>query len=102
MKTFLFRLSLVVIAITVGSVIFLLFAYAGDQSKGPLDDLFTTVNKSVASFEKKMVDKREDRSASLLWFNHYRNSTVVMNAPDTFFLGAYDDNTAESYESIIG
>ena len=101
MKTFLFRFSLVIIALAFGSGIFCLLVYAGDKSKGPLDDLITTVNSNVASLEKKMISTRESRSVSLKWFDHYRNSTVVMNAPDTFFWGAYDDNTTESFESIV-
>ncbi len=101
MKTILFRTSLIIIAIATGSVIFLLLAYAGDKTKGPLDDFATSVNKKLASFEKKIVDTRESRSASLKWFDRYRNSKVVLNKPDTLFLGAYDDNTSESYESII-
>jgi len=101
MKTTLFRCSLVIIALAFGSGIFCLLAYAGNKSKGPLDDLFTTVNSNVASLEKEMISTRESRSVALKWFDHYRNSTVVMNAPDTFFWGAYDDNTAESFESIV-
>jgi hypothetical protein len=101
MKTILLRVSLVIIAITFGTCFFLLLSYAGGKTKGPLDDLAVSVNKKIASFEKKIVDTRESRSASLHWFDRYRNSKVVMNKPDTIFLGAYDDNTAESYESII-
>jgi len=101
MKTILFRLSFVIIAVALGTAIFLLMAYSGNKSKGPLSDLFTTVNSGVASIEKKMSSTREDRSTSLKWFDSYRNNPVVMNYPDTIFLGAYDDNTAESYESIV-
>lgn len=101
MKTVLIRTSLVTVAIAFGTVIFILLAYAGDKTKGPLDDFTTSLIKNLATFEKKIVDTRESRSASLKWFDRYRNSKVVMNKPDTVFLGAYDDNTLESYESII-
>ena len=101
MKTVLFRLILVIIALVSGTALFLLLSYAGDKTKGPLDDLITTVNTRVAKLEKEAVDTRGSRSSSLNWFDRYRNSTVVMNKPDSFFMGAYDDNTAESYESII-
>jgi beta-mannanase len=101
MKTILFRFTLVIGVIALGCCIFVLLAYAGNKSKGPLDDLFTTVNSNVASMEKKMISGRENRSNALQWFNHYRNNTVMMNAPDTFFWGAYDDNTAESFESLV-
>jgi len=101
MKTFLYRSVMVLIPLIMGTCIFLVLAYAGDKSKGPLDDLTTTINKELAIFEKREVNTRDSRSASLKWFDRYRNSKVVLNKPDTFLLGAYDDNTIESYESIV-
>jgi hypothetical protein len=59
------------------------------------------LNKNIASLEKEMVDTRESRSSSLKWFDKYRHNKTLLNKPDVLFLGAYDDNTAESYESII-
>ena len=34
------------------------------------------------------------------WFK-YRNNKGILNAPDVMMLGAYDDQTLESYESLI-
>lgn len=102
MKTIFIRVSIILFALVTGTIIFLLLAYAGDKTKGPLDDFATSLNKAFSSFEKHMVDTRSGRSISLKWFDRYRNSTITMNKPDTLFLGAYDDNTTESYESIIG
>lgn len=101
MKTIFFRLSLFILALIFGTGIFILLAFVGSKSKGPLGDIFTSINSNVASIEKKMTGTRESRSTSLKWFDKYRNTTVRMNAPDTIFLGAYDDNTTESYESIV-
>jgi hypothetical protein len=101
MKTILIRTSRIIIAIALGASLFILLSYAGGKSKGPLDDMAVLLNKNLASFEKKMVDTRESRSASLQWFNKYRNNMAMLNKPDVMFLGAYDDHTAESYESII-
>lgn len=100
-KIIFFRLLFVLSAITFGAYIFLLLAFAGNKSKGPISDLLTSVNSSVASIEKKMSHSREERSNALNWFDTYRNNPVLMNYPDTFFLGAYDDHTTESYESIV-
>lgn len=101
MKIFLFRISSVILAFAFGCEIFLILAYSGDKSKGPLSDLFVTVNTGVARIEKKMTRPREHRSAVLKWFDFYRNNPAALNKPDTLFWGAYDDNTAESYESIV-
>jgi hypothetical protein len=69
MKTILIRTSRIIIAIALGASLFILLSYAGGKSKGPLDDMAVLLNKNLASFEKKMVDTRESRSASLQWFN---------------------------------
>ena len=101
MKTILIRTTRIIIALVLGSSLFILLSYAGGKSKGPLDDMAVLLNKNLASIEKKMVDTRDSRSASLDWFNKYRNNKGMLLKPDMLFLGAYDDNTAESYESVI-
>jgi len=101
MKTAFFRTLRIVIAITLGACLFILLSYAGSKSKGPLEDVAILLNKNLASFEKKIVDTRESRSKSLHWFDKYRNNRDALERPDVMLLGAYDDHTAESYESII-
>lgn len=92
-----------IIVITFAVLISLLFLVIGDKSKGPLESLARAVDNSVAKFEKRMVggNTREARSVSLKWFDRYRNNKVLINYPDTIFMGAYDNNTAESYESVV-
>jgi beta-mannanase len=101
MKTLLIRTLRMVIAVGLGTSLFMLLSYAGGKSKGPLDDMVVLLNKNLASFEKKIVDTRESRSASLQWFDIYRNNKAKLNKPEMLLFGAYDDNTAESYESVI-
>jgi len=79
----------------------MLLSYAGSKSKGPLDEMALMLNKNVASFEKRIVDTRESRSASLQWFDRYRNNKNALTNCNKLLLGAYDDHTVESYESII-
>lgn len=101
MKTIFFRIILVCAAFAIGAVIYLSLTFAGDKSKGPLDDLLTGVNSNIAGLEKQMTGTRESRSESLSWFNKYRSNTALLNNPDTTLFGAYDDRTAESYEPIV-
>ncbi|MGI8584616.1 MAG: glycoside hydrolase family 26 protein [Chitinophagaceae bacterium] len=103
MKKVVKRTSAFLVVVSFAILIFVLFLFIGDKSKGPLEDLARIMDNSVAKFEKKMVggNIREMRSASLKWFDRYRNNKVLINYPDTIFLGAYDNNTAESYESIV-
>src|ERR1043165_3046429 len=99
MKRIFKRTSAFLLVVALGALIFLVLLFAGDKSKGPLQDLFSSVDNGVAKFEKKMAggNIRETRSNSLKWFDRYRNNKVLMNYPDTIFLGVYDNNTAESY-----
>jgi len=101
MKTTIVRTSRILIALGLGSLLFVILSYAGSKSKGPLDEVALLLNKNVANFEKKIVDTRESRSTSLRWFRKYRRNKEALSKTDVLLLGAYDDHTAESYESII-
>lgn len=101
MKTFLKRFSYVLIAIMLGSGVFIFFLKAGTRSKGPLADLFSSISAAVAQGEKRLIDIRESRSSSLEWFNQYRNNRESINHTNKLLLGAYDDQTIDSYENII-
>ncbi|WP_324675505.1 glycoside hydrolase family 26 protein [Hymenobacter sp. GOD-10R] len=103
MKVLVYRTSAVLLVIIAGVLLSSLLLFAGERSKGPLEDLATTVTSDVARFEKQLVggDLRKSRSAALGWFARYRTNKALLNAPDTILTGAYDNNTAESYESIV-
>jgi hypothetical protein len=101
MKTTIVRTSRILIALGLGSLLFVILSYAGSKSKGPLDEVAVLLNKNVANFEKNIVDTRESRSTSLRWFQKYRKNKDALTKTDVLLLGAYDDHTAESYESII-
>lgn len=97
------RIGLLLIAVIIGSALFLLLTLAGKKNKGPLDDMLNTANLNFSSIEKNILDKgRGTRLDSLQWFFKYRSSKTMFSTLDTILLGAYDDNTVESYEPIIG
>lgn len=97
------RIGLLLVAVIIGSVLFLLLTLAGKKNKGPLDDLLSTANLNFSRMEKNILDKnRGTRLDSLQWFFKYRSSKIMFSTLDTILLGAYDDNTVESYEPIIG
>ena len=97
------RIGLLLVAVIIGSVLFLLLTLAGKKNKGPLDDLLSTANLNFSRMEKNILDKnRGTRLDSLQWFFKYRSNKIMFSTLDTILLGAYDDNTVESYEPIIG
>jgi hypothetical protein len=65
MKIIIYRSILVLIALGLGTGIFVLLTFAGDKTKGPLENIFSSVNTNIASFEKSMTGTREKRSQSL-------------------------------------
>jgi hypothetical protein len=93
MKTLFLRTSRIILALGIGSLLFILLSYAGSKSKGPLDEMALLVNKNVARIEKNIVDTRQSRSASLQWFDKYRMNKHKLNNTDFLLLGAYDDHT---------
>jgi hypothetical protein len=101
MTTVFNRLISFIVALTIGTLLFIFLVFAGNKSKGPLEDIFNKVTSKVAQTESRLMDTRESRSQKLLWFNNFRNNKMVMNSTDSILLGAYDDNTAESYLDII-
>jgi hypothetical protein len=102
--TVLARTGLLLLALLVGVSIFFLLTWAGEKNKGPIDDLLQMADSRISKMEKNVLgqDDRKTRSASLQWLYKYRTNKVMFNTLDTILLGAYDDNTVESYESIIG
>ncbi|MGV3529583.1 MAG: glycoside hydrolase family 26 protein [Flavisolibacter sp.] len=101
MKTVFFRIIFLLVALAAGAVIFLLLTYAGSKNKGPLQDLFLSLNRNVASIEKRMTEKQDARAESLVWFNRYRFNPGLLNAPDTTLYGIYDDRSFASYENMV-
>lgn len=101
MKKVIIRILIFIVVLVFGAGISFLLTMAGNRTRGPVDDFMTSFSTRFSSFEKNFTGSRESRSTSLKWFDHYRNSPVVFNTADTIFMGAYDDNTAESYESIV-
>ena len=97
------RIGLLLITIIIGSSLFLLLTLAGKKNKGPLDDLLSKANLNFSRMEKNILDKdRGTRLDSMQWLFKYRSSKTMFSTLDTILLGAYDDNSVESYEPIIG
>jgi beta-mannanase len=101
--TILLRTGMVLSAISIGIFLFLLLTYAGKKNKGPIDDLLTNTEYRISRIEKNVLgnDGRNTRTSSLQWLYKYRTNKTLLKTMDTILLGAYDDNTVESYESII-
>ncbi|MBK7407307.1 MAG: cellulase [Saprospirales bacterium] len=97
------RIFAVLVALIIGCVFFFLLTFAGDKGRGPLEDLAVSLQTGIARFERNVMGKKgnKSRSAALKWFDPYRKDPNLLRHPDTLLLGAYDNHTTESYESIV-
>ncbi|MGK7390365.1 MAG: glycoside hydrolase family 26 protein [Candidatus Cyclobacteriaceae bacterium M2_1C_046] len=101
MKKIIARTTVFVVALVIGTLIFVLLLYAGERSKGPLEDFMTTITTAVSKIERNLLGGEEKREEKLEWFRQYRNNVSLLNAPDSIFFGAYDDRTQQSFQSIV-
>ena len=101
MKVIIYRILLIIVSLATGSVLFIAVLFAGDQSKGPLEDLFAKLNSFVSGFEKDIISSENDRANTLSWFKRYRDNVSLLNAPDTVFFGVFDDKTVNSYKTVV-
>ena len=90
-------------AIVLGIALVALIVFAGDKTRGPLENLFTSMSDMVRKIEKHFIlQKREGiRKGKLAWFTAYKSNLDSLKHPKTILLGAFDNNTTESFASII-
>ncbi len=90
-------------AFAIGIGLVLILSLAGNKVRGPLEDLFSFAGQAVNSLEKNMiVDQRKNKRATKLqWVQGYLKNAARLKDPDKILLGAYDNNTNQSFESII-
>jgi beta-mannanase len=103
MKSKAFRLTLTILAFSLAIVIVVLLTFAGDKTRGPLSDLFVYSGEVVQKAEKKVLleVREEKRSDKLLWFQGLKATKAGLQNPSKMLLGAFDNNTAEGFESIV-
>ena len=103
MKKSLYRISIIILAFSVGIALVYGLTYAGDKSAGPLEDMLTTIGTNVTHIEHEVAiaTKEQSRADYLGWFNEYRNSKRLISNPDTILWGAYDNTKSDSYEPIV-
>lgn len=92
-----------VLAIIFGVGLMFALTRVGDRSKGPLEDLLTSVANTVDNLDNKYVTRRNSRKRvkEMGWFEDYRNNIDSLKHPKRIFLGAFDNNTDVSFQNIL-
>jgi beta-mannanase len=103
MKSKTFRISVAAAALGIGVALVLILSLAGNRVRGPLEDFFSFTGQAVNSVEKKLIlDQRKNKRANKLqWIQGYAKNSARLKDPDRMLLGAYDNNTSQSFENII-
>jgi hypothetical protein len=96
------RISTALVALTLGVVLVIVLSLAGKKSRGPLENLFSYTGEAVHEMENNIIIQQREgkRSDKLKWFQPYTKDSAIIH-PKTLLLGAYDNNTKESFESIV-
>jgi len=97
------RIFVTLVAIVLGISLVVLILFAGDKTRGPLENFFAGVGDMVRNVENKFIlQKREGkRKDKLSWFDSYKTNIDSLKHPQVILLGAFDNNTTESFASVI-
>ena len=97
------RITATITAILLGLLIVIVIVFAGNQSRGPLENFFTAIGTMVKNVEHAYIlQKRENNRASkLAWFDAYKQNLDSLKNPSVVLLGTYDNETSTSFKSII-
>jgi beta-mannanase len=103
MKSATFRIISTTLAIIISSLIVYALSHAGKSSKGPIENVMSYTGEAVQNIEKKLIveareEKREDK---LQWLKPYFDSKKLLLHPPKILLGAFDNETNDSYEPIV-
>ena len=101
MKKNIFRIGSIVLAIVLGIALILLATFAGSASRGPLEDVFVKIGAYITTIDSKLMKRSKGRAKKLKWFEPIRKNPDSLRNPGQVLLGAYDNNTRETYEPII-
>jgi Glycosyl hydrolase family 26 len=103
MKAKTFRVFSTLAAILTGVIIVLILSFAGDKSRGPLENFFTGAGNAVQKAENTVIIKQRQhkRADDLTWFGPNISDPMKLKKPSSIMLGAYDNQISESFKSVI-
>ena len=95
-----YRIGITVAAIIIGILLIKFLTNIGNQSKGPLEDLFVKTGSYVSDLEQYLMDEKSARYKELDWFASHRN-LAKLKSPTKIIFGAFDNKSTYDYQSII-
>ena len=97
------RIFSTLLAVTLGVTLIVIFTMIGEKSKGPLEDFLVKTGSLVNDLDNHYVTQRNSkkRAKSMKWFEPYRTSFDSLKNPKRILLGAFDNNTEVSFQTIL-
>ena len=97
------RVLYTLVALGLGIGIVLALTMAGEKTKGPIEQILTTASTAVAKVEDKIIleEKTDKRSDKLKWLQKLTADKYWYKHSKAIFIGAYDNNTEQSFQPII-
>ena len=97
------RIISTLIAISLGVLLILIFTLVGENSKGPIEDFLVKTGSYVNDLDNEYITKRntKKRAKSMQWFDIYRTHIDSLKRPNKLLLGAFDNNTENSFQPIL-
>jgi hypothetical protein len=97
------RIFYTLAALVLGIGIILVITFAGSKSRGPLENFFVQAGATVNKMEHNLIleNRKHKRIDHLRWFQAFRANPAKLKTPGVILFGAYDNQTRESFESII-
>ena len=93
----------IITAVFISFFIVMALSYAGKATKGPIDSVLSSTGEMVRNIEKKfIVENRTDiRENKIMWLKPYLQNKHLTAQPARILLGAYDNDSKESFQRII-
>ena len=103
MKSKSHRIFYTIMAIILGICIVLALSFAGNKTHGPLENLLIKLSSFVYNEENFFIiqQRNNKRADKLSWLKSYKLNPALLKNPKIILLGAYDNQTTESFESVI-
>ena len=103
MKRIIFRVGAVAIAAIIATLMVLGLNRAGRTGKGPIENAMTYTGDAVTTFEHKIIteQREEKREDKLKWLAKYKTSTKELLRTEKILVGAYDNESDESFQGIV-
>ena len=90
-------------ALVLGIGVVVVITFVASQSRGPLTNLFVNAGSAVQQVEQNLIldNRKNRRTDQMKWFQAYKKNPALLKKPLVTLFGAYDNQTKESFESII-